>query len=217
MKTPSQIIVQAGGKGTRLGHLTQNKPKCLVSIHGKPLLYHLFSLYPDSTFQVIGDYKSDVLEQYLATVTPKCDFHFIKASGTGTGSGIAQALKNISENEDILLLWCDLLLAKDYLNCASLDIDSLQIGLSRSFPCRWSLNDEGKLVHEASDRTGVAGFFRFPQKSWISDIPESAEFVRWLSQKNFNFQKVFLDDSLEVGTTKAYEAAQATQSHTRFF
>ena len=217
MKTPSQVIVQAGGKGTRLGSLTQNKPKCLVSVQGKPLLYHLFSLYPNSTFQVIGDYKSDVLETYLSVVSPKCNFNFIKASGTGTGSGISQALENISDDEDILLVWCDLILGGDFLNVEGLKLDSPQIGLSRSFPCRWSLNNDGKLVHEASDQRGVAGFFRFPNKSFISDIPESAEFVRWLSHKNLDFQKVFLDNTLEVGTTKAYEAAQATQSHTRFF
>lgn len=217
MKTPSQVIVQAGGKGTRLGSLTQNKPKCLVSIYGKPLLYHLFDIYPTSTFYVIGDYKSDVLETYLSTVPPKCKINFIKASGTGTGSGISQALKNIGDREDILLVWCDLLLAEDYLNFEDLELSSPQIGLSRSFPCRWSLNDKGKLVHEASDQRGVAGFFRFPDKSFISDIPESAEFVRWLAQKNLNFQTVFLDKALELGTTKAYEAAQANQSHTRFF
>lgn len=217
MKIPSQVIIQAGGKGTRLGHLTQNKPKCLVSIQGKPLMYHLFSVYPDSTFQVIGDYKSDILETYLSVVPPKCKFNFIKANGTGTGSGIAQALKNIGDEEDILLVWCDLILGGYFLNFDGLEIDRPQIGLSRSFPCRWSLNNEGKLVHEPSNETGIAGFFRFPNKSFISDIPESVEFVRWLSNKNLDFQKVFLDNTLEVGTSKAYEAAQASQSHTRFF
>lgn len=217
MKIPSQVIVQAGGKGTRLGYLTQNKPKCLVSIQGKPLLYHLFSIYPDSTFQIIGDYKSDVLKTYLSVVPPKCKVNFIKASGTGTGSGIAQALKNIEDDEDILLVWCDLILGKNFLDFEGLEINRPQIGLSRYFPCRWSLNNQGKLVHEASDKTGVAGFFRFPNKSFISDIPESTEFVRWLANKNLDFQKVFLDNTLEVGTSKAYEAAQATQSHTRFF
>ena len=29
---PEYIIVQAGGKGTRLGHLTWNRPKALVPI-----------------------------------------------------------------------------------------------------------------------------------------------------------------------------------------
>ena len=41
------IIVQAGGKGTRLKHLTKNKPKALVSIHNLPMLFHLFKKFPD--------------------------------------------------------------------------------------------------------------------------------------------------------------------------
>ena len=32
------IIVQAGGRGSRLRHHTWNKPKCLVSVRGKPLI-----------------------------------------------------------------------------------------------------------------------------------------------------------------------------------
>ena len=32
------IIVQAGGKGTRLEHLTANKPKALVPVENLPML-----------------------------------------------------------------------------------------------------------------------------------------------------------------------------------
>lgn len=214
---PSNIIVQAGGKGTRLGAHTQNKPKCLVPIKGKPLLYHLFALYPQSKFQVIVDYQSDVVTNYLSVFPPGCDVQIITASGTGTASGIAQALENINEQEDFLLVWCDLLLPEDFLAGAEFDPDQIQIGLSRTFPCRWSLNDSQQLVHEASDTRGVAGFFRFPAKSLIADIPETGECVRWLANKQFEFQEVFLDDALELGTLKVYQAALATESHTRFF
>ena len=44
------IIVQAGGKGTRMGYLTANKPKCLVSVNKMPVLFHLFNKYPDKKF-----------------------------------------------------------------------------------------------------------------------------------------------------------------------
>ena len=212
---PSQIVVQAGGKGTRLGSYTQHKPKCLVSINGKPLLYHLFSLYPNSNFQIIVDYQADVLKNYVSVIPPKCQFQIIQARGTGTASGIGQALANIDRDEDILLVWCDLLLPEDFLDFEDFDPNQIQIGLSRTFPCRWSLNQQ--LVHEASASRGVAGFFRFPSKSLIADIPESGECVRWLSQKQFDFQEVFLDRALELGTIKAYEAAKATENHTRFF
>lgn len=35
------IIVQAGGKGTRMEYLTKNKPKALVPVDNLPMLFHL--------------------------------------------------------------------------------------------------------------------------------------------------------------------------------
>ena len=61
------IIVQAGGKGTRMEYLTRNKPKALVPINNLPMLFHLFRRYPDKKFVIIGDYKYDVLKRYLKT------------------------------------------------------------------------------------------------------------------------------------------------------
>ena len=60
------IIVQAGGKGTRLEYLTENKPKALVPVENLPMLFHLFRKFPDKRFVIIGDYKKDVLRKYLA-------------------------------------------------------------------------------------------------------------------------------------------------------
>ena len=37
------IIVQAGGKGTRLFPLTKNKPKALVTVNNRPIIFHLFT------------------------------------------------------------------------------------------------------------------------------------------------------------------------------
>ena len=51
------IVVQAGGRGSRLGYLTDNRPKCLVPVENKPMLFHLFDRYIDKKFIIIGDYK----------------------------------------------------------------------------------------------------------------------------------------------------------------
>ena len=59
------IIVQAGGKGTRMKRLTANKPKALVPVDNLPMIFHLFKKYPDKKYIVIGDYKYDVLKNYL--------------------------------------------------------------------------------------------------------------------------------------------------------
>ena len=48
------IIVQAGGKGTRMEYLTKNKPKSLVPINNLPMLFHLFKKYPDKKYIIIA-------------------------------------------------------------------------------------------------------------------------------------------------------------------
>ena len=59
------IIVQAGGKGTRMENLTHNKPKALVPINNLPMIFHLFRKYPSKKFIIIGDYKFEVLKKYF--------------------------------------------------------------------------------------------------------------------------------------------------------
>ena len=59
------IIIQAGGKGTRLEHLTQNRPKAIVPVNNRPIIFHLFEKYPKAKFIIIGDYKWDVMQAYL--------------------------------------------------------------------------------------------------------------------------------------------------------
>ena len=62
---PEYIVVQAGGKGSRMGRLTANRPKALVPVGNLPMLFHLFRKYPDSHYLIIGDYLYEVLERYL--------------------------------------------------------------------------------------------------------------------------------------------------------
>ena len=57
------IIVQAGGLGSRLGKLTRNKPKAIVPVENRPIIFHLFERYPNAHFIIIGDYRYDVLER----------------------------------------------------------------------------------------------------------------------------------------------------------
>lgn len=64
------IIVQAGGKGSRMERLTRNKPKALVPVNNLPMIFHLFKKFPDKKFVIIGDYKFDVLKRYLNSFAP---------------------------------------------------------------------------------------------------------------------------------------------------
>ena len=107
------IIVQAGGKGTRLGYLTKNKPKALAPVENLPMLFHLFRKYPDAHFVIIADYKDEVLRGYLSSFAD-VKYLIVKASGTGTCGGVKQSLEIVPENEPFMLIWSDLILPESF-------------------------------------------------------------------------------------------------------
>lgn len=107
------IIVQAGGKGTRLKYLTKNKPKALVPVENLPMLFHLFRKYPDKRFVIIADYKREVLREYLAAFS-EVKYQIVDADGTGTCAGIRQAAKLIPQNQPFMLIWSDLILPAEF-------------------------------------------------------------------------------------------------------
>ena len=190
------IVVQAGGKGTRLQHLTKNKPKALVPINNLPMIFHLFKKFPDKKFIVIGDYKCDVLKRYLNAFAP-VEFEVVDACGKpGTCGGMAKAFAKIEENEPFMLIWSDLVLNEDF----SVEKEEVgnYVGTSLGFECRWKY-ENGVFEEERSSTCGVAGLFFFKNKSYLENVPEEGEFVRWLSQTDIDFGTVTLDRTKEYG------------------
>lgn len=198
---PKYIIVQAGGKGSRMQTLTRNKPKALVPVDNLPIIFHLFKKYPDKKYIVIGDYKSDVLEKYLNTFAD-VEFKMIFATGnTGTCAGLKEALQYIPESEEFALIWCDLILADDY---HFPEQRGNYVGIAKDFSCRWSWKD-GQFWEEKSNTHGVAGYFLFENKNILVDIPQNGEFVRWMKDKNLTFMEDSLWHAHEYGVYDEWE------------
>ena len=51
---PMKVIIMCGGKGTRLREETAVKPKPMVEIGGRPILWHIMKIY-DPRLQGRGD------------------------------------------------------------------------------------------------------------------------------------------------------------------
>ena len=202
------VIIQAGGKGTRLESLTRNRPKCLVPVDNRPMIFWTFEAFKGADFSVICDYKADVLERYLAAFGSQYSVKIVSADGTGTISGIEQVVSQIRDDEPILIVWCDLFFEKDYRVPEALTERPLKanfVGLSGTFPCRWSF-ENGQFVHAASSSAGVAGFFVFKNKDELRDIPHEGALVPWLQGKGTTFAPLYLERVTEVGTLSAFEA-----------
>jgi len=56
-----KAIIIAAGRGSRLGHLTENKPKCLLEFYGKTLLEHQLG-----ALKLNGIYDISLIKGYLA-------------------------------------------------------------------------------------------------------------------------------------------------------
>lgn len=195
------IIVQAGGKGTRMGYLTYNKPKALVPVDNLPMLFHLFRKYPDKEYFIIGDYLYDVLAKYLNAFA-EVKYQMIDARGKkGTCAGISEALAGIPAQEAFMLIWSDLILPDEY----EMPIDKGNyIGIAKDFKCRWRY-ENGVFAEEASTTQGVAGHFVFQDKEELAGLPDEGEFVRWLKAGNKSFEELALLRTKEYGLLEEYK------------
>ncbi|MFT5302435.1 MAG: glucose-1-phosphate cytidylyltransferase [Mariniblastus sp.] len=68
-KNVTKAVILAGGLGTRLAEETQVKPKPMVEIGGRPILWHIMKIYSHhgiNDFVVCCGYKGYVIKEYFA-------------------------------------------------------------------------------------------------------------------------------------------------------
>jgi glucose-1-phosphate cytidylyltransferase len=63
-----KVIILAGGLGTRISEETENKPKPMILLNGKPVLWHLMNIFANqgfTDFMIAGGYKGEVIKEWL--------------------------------------------------------------------------------------------------------------------------------------------------------
>src|SRR5215831_2905675 len=63
-----KVVILAGGLGTRLSEETEVKPKPMVEVGGRPILWHIMKHYAHHGFDeflVALGYKGDVIKRYF--------------------------------------------------------------------------------------------------------------------------------------------------------
>ena len=110
MAKPSQAIILAGGKGTRLIPLTHDIPKPMVPINGVPFLTHIFNLLKENGIVdvlILLGYKHDKVVKYYGEGKDhgiKIQYSIGKVNWK-TGLRLRSALNKIQDK--FLLLYCD--------------------------------------------------------------------------------------------------------------
>ena len=67
--TPMKAVILAGGLGTRLSEETGIRPKPMVEIGGRPILWHILKIYSQygiNDFMICCGYKGYLIKEYFA-------------------------------------------------------------------------------------------------------------------------------------------------------
>ncbi len=90
-----RVVILAGGLGTRISEETEDKPKPMVSIAGKPILWHLMNLFSKQKFNnfvlALG-YKQEFARDWVSTFDNK-DNWIIDPLDTGLESQTGGRIK----------------------------------------------------------------------------------------------------------------------------
>ena len=66
-----KTIILAGGLGTRFSEETENKPKPMILIDYRPIIWHIMDIYASqgySDFVIATGYKSEVIEEWVESL-----------------------------------------------------------------------------------------------------------------------------------------------------
>tara|TARA_Y100000310_G_C20629360_1_gene787734 strand:+ start:866 stop:1561 length:696 start_codon:yes stop_codon:yes gene_type:complete len=124
-----KTVILAAGKGTRMLPLTENIPKVLVEVNGKPFLYYVLKSLQQAglkEFCLIVGYKKEKIEKFLQEYNFKAEL-IEQQEQLGTGHAVLQA-KDFVKDDDFIVISGDNLYDADSLKKIKQKDDFYYIG-----------------------------------------------------------------------------------------
>ncbi len=98
-----KVILLAGGLGTRISEETADKPKPMVLIDDKPIIWHLMSIFATQghrEFVIAGGYKYEVIQDWVTSTNFDWDVEVLDTGlNTQTGGRIKQCIQHYEDHE----------------------------------------------------------------------------------------------------------------------
>ena len=176
MNKVKQVVLLAGGRGTRMRELTESLPKPMVEIGGKPVLDHLidiFSLFGDFEFLICTGYKGSKIENHFKNNKN------VKVIDTGLDTPTGGRLLNIAEylDDNFIVTYGD--------GLANVEIDKL-------VQFHFDHNDIGTLT--STNPTSKFGLIEFDDNQSVTRFIEKPKLINDFVNIGFMvFQNKFID------------------------
>ena len=91
-----KVVILAGGYGTRISEETGNKPKPMVLLDDKPILWHVMNIFATQGFDdfvIASGYKSEIIAEWVAGLESPWKIEAVDTGlNTQTGGRIAQCM-----------------------------------------------------------------------------------------------------------------------------
>ena len=97
-----KVLILAGGFGTRMSEETEKKPKPMINIGGKPILWHIMKLYSEygfDDFVILLGYKGYMIKEYFLNY-----FYHQSDIKIDIAENKVEILNNMSEKWKVTLL-----------------------------------------------------------------------------------------------------------------
>lgn len=105
-----KAIILAGGLGTRISEETSDKPKPMVLLDDKPIMWHLMNIFASQDvceFVIATGYRNDVINEWVAKLKTEWEIKVLDTGlNTQTGGRIKQCMDYIG-NERVLATYGD--------------------------------------------------------------------------------------------------------------
>lgn len=109
-----KLVILAAGKGTRMGELTKDIPKPMLTVLGKNLIEHKLDVLPLEQFSeivlVVG-YLQEVIRNYFGSTYKGVPITYVEDTIEGTGKAVWNAKEVL--NEPFLVMMGDDIYAKE--------------------------------------------------------------------------------------------------------
>jgi len=127
-----KVVILAGGKGSRLAEETEVKPKPMVEIGGRPILWHIMAHYAHygfNDFAIALGYKGEIIKRYMVDycaisgnltvdlgdgrvtvhegARPKWKVDLVDTGQETLTGGRIKRLKSYVDNQTFMLTWGD--------------------------------------------------------------------------------------------------------------
>ena len=105
-----KVVILAGGFGTRLSEYTHSIPKPMITIKGKPILYHImrhYSNYGFNNFYIALGYKGQIIKNFFKKNSFGWNIKMVETGKKTMTGGRLKRLKKYLKNEKFLLTYGD--------------------------------------------------------------------------------------------------------------